>query len=73
MANIDFSALEKQSSESFHAQKRLIKQLGRGKTVLCPECSGPLSLRVPGEKTISNYGVKCQKGCTDIELEFEDE
>ncbi|MFT4928321.1 MAG: hypothetical protein ACI8WB_004440 [Phenylobacterium sp.] len=75
MAKLDFSAINKSSAKSFHDQRNLIKNLGRGKTVLCPTCQQPLKLVVPGKKhhdktNDKTNGVRCDKGCTDIELEF---
>ncbi|MEI6894792.1 MAG: hypothetical protein V5789_09195 [Colwellia sp.] len=69
--NIDlkqFSALQQASKNSFFAQKKLVKQVMLGKTVLCELCKQPLKLYTPeqGEPT----GIRCNKGCTDILLDF---
>ena len=69
--NIDlkqFSALQKASKESFFEQKKLLKQVMLGKTVLCKVCKQPLKLHTPEQA--GPTGVRCVKGCTDISLDF---
>ena len=63
-----FSALQKASKASFFEQKKILKQLMAGQSVLCKSCQQPLSLYTPDqhEKT----GVRCKKGCTDLQLDF---
>ena len=69
---LDFSNINKSSSQSFNAQKKLIKQLFSGKSIQCQTCQQPLQLVLPTQNnTESTYGVFCKKGCTDIQLEFE--
>ncbi|MPY22438.1 hypothetical protein FM037_08395 [Shewanella psychropiezotolerans] len=69
---LDFSAINKTTAKSFNAQKNLIKRLFKGNTVLCETCKQPLKLIVPTDKQqTGKYGVFCNKGCTDIELELE--
>jgi hypothetical protein len=80
--NPDFSAFNKSNAQSFVEQKKLIKNICQGKTVLCPTCGQPLKLTAPGksgkagkqgkdkEQTVQKTGVSCAKGCTNIELDF---
>ena len=70
---MDFSQVNKLSAKSFNDQKSLIKRIGNGQTVHCADCGQVLQLRVPGksQRDDARYGIRCTKGCTDIELEFE--
>jgi hypothetical protein len=63
-----FSALQKASKDSFFEQKKLIKQVMEGRTVLCSSCKQPLKLYTPESE--GTPGVRCLKGCTDISLDF---
>ncbi len=66
-------ALQKQSKTSFASQRLLMKKVMAGQTVLCPTCQQPLYLLAPEHSDISkneNSGIYCQKGCTDIQLDF---
>jgi len=63
-----FSALQKASKESFFQQKKIMKQVMAGKTVLCLKCNQPLMLITPEQNV--NSGIRCVKGCTDIQLDF---
>ncbi|WP_019025811.1 hypothetical protein [Colwellia piezophila] len=63
-----FSALQKASKDSFFEQKKLLKQVMLGKTVLCSVCRQPLKLYTPEQNEPT--GVRCVKGCTDISLDF---
>lgn len=68
-----FSALQKASKASFFEQKKLIKQVMGGRTVLCSVCKQPLKLFTPEQKSPEQTevtGVRCLKGCTDISLDF---
>jgi len=74
-----FAALQKQSKSSFANQRQLMKKVMAGQTVLCPACQQPLCLRTPKQgDTSSNVsaeksessGIRCKKGCTDIQLDF---
>ena len=76
-----FSALQKNSSRSFHQQKKVIKKLMAGQQVLCEHCQHPLKLHLPREKqpndqsthvksTDDKSTICCAKGCTDIQLDF---
>lgn len=60
--------LQKQSSRSFHDQKAMIKRIMAGKTVNCKVCKLAVIL-VPPEQS-PRPGLRCAKGCTDIELDF---
>jgi len=63
-----FSALQKASKESFFQQRRIVKQVLSGQTVLCLKCKQPLLLITPEQGV--NAGIQCAKGCTDIQLDF---
>ncbi|PCH97943.1 MAG: hypothetical protein COB83_00555 [Gammaproteobacteria bacterium] len=63
-----FSALQKKSKNSFASQRQLMKKVMAGQTVHCSVCKEPLSLFTPGSNDIS--GIRCKKGCTDIQLDF---
>ncbi len=63
-----FSALQNSSQASFFAQQKLVKQVISGKTVLCCQCKKPLRLFTPAQT--ESTGIRCQKGCTDISLDF---
>tara|TARA_B100000809_G_C15138378_1_gene531701 strand:- start:1981 stop:2184 length:204 start_codon:yes stop_codon:yes gene_type:complete len=65
MATIDFSSINKAAAKSFKQQRDVIKRLGKGDTLLCDSCKKPLTLSVSSH---GEPGVKCQKGCTNIEL-----
>ena len=69
--NIDikqFSVLQKTSKESFFQQKKTVKKMMAGQLVICPECKQPLKLFTPEAASVS--GIRCSKGCTDIQLDF---
>ncbi|AGH81757.1 hypothetical protein PCNPT3_09095 [Psychromonas sp. CNPT3] len=68
MPKLDFSAINKSSAKSYHAQKNMIKNIGKGRTVLCPTCQQVLTLCVSANNTT---GVSCVQGCTSISLEVE--
>ncbi len=63
-----FAALQKASKDSFFQQKKLVKQVMAGQKVLCSVCNQPLVLTIPEQDEIS--GIRCNKGCTDIQLDF---
>lgn len=74
-----FAALQKQSKNSFANQKQLMKKVMAGQTVLCSTCKQPLCLLTPkqgrtsnnaNDKNLENSGIRCKKGCTDIQLDF---
>jgi len=69
MINIQqFKSLQKKSSQSFHQQKKLIKNLMLGKPQYCPICKEKLAFKSNEKGTLVN--VYCVKGCTDIELDI---
>ena len=67
-----FSALQKSSKESYFQQKKIIKQVMAGQVVICPECKKPLHLFTPesSNKELVAPGIRCKKGCSDIQLDF---
>jgi|TARA_B110000014_G_scaffold245990_1_gene218377 hypothetical protein len=67
-----FAALQKASKDSFFQQKKLVKQVIEGRLVKCKKCQQPLSLIAPkvGKADSQVEGIRCQKGCTDIQLDF---
>ncbi len=69
MAKLDFSGVNKSTSQSFHKQKDIIKKVLSGKSVVCENCAQTLSL-VPKNAAGHAY-VNCIKGCTNIELEVD--
>jgi len=80
-STLNFSTLNKATAKSFHQQRNVIKNVCRGKTVLCPVCQQPLKLLVPGKKLVPGKskndkqpdkpsGIRCDKGCTTIELDI---
>jgi hypothetical protein len=66
--SMDFSNFNKTRSASFNDQKALLKRLLQGKTCLCPSCKKPLTATLNAKTKLGM--VKCQQGCTDIELEL---
>ena len=44
---MDFSNLNKQSANSFHKQKNLLKKLMQGQLVNCPHCKQTIKLYLP--------------------------
>ena len=69
MSKLDFSVVNKETSQSFHKQKAMIKKVLAGKTVTCDTCLQPLFL-VPKNNEGQAY-IQCKKACTHIELEVE--
>jgi hypothetical protein len=63
-----FSVLEKASKNSFAKQKKIVKNVMAGQTVLCPKCQQALYLFTPEHD--ENPGIRCKKGCTDLQLDF---
>lgn len=63
-----FSLLQKKSKSSFAQQRQLMKKVMSGKTVLCTTCQQPLYLYIPEHD--EQTGIRCDKGCTDIQLDF---
>lgn len=68
-----FAALQKASKSSFANQKQLLKKVMSGQEVLCSTCQQPLFLLTPKQGTTTSNessGIRCKKGCTDIQLDF---
>jgi len=68
-----FAELQKQSKNSFANQRQLMKKVMAGQTVLCPKCQQPLYLLTPERCSTTsdeNSGIRCEKGCTEIQLDF---
>ena len=63
-----FASLQQQSKNSFVNQKQLMKKVMAGQTVLCITCKQPLKLYTPESKKTT--GIRCVKGCSDIQLDF---
>ena len=63
-----FSVLEKASKDSFFKQKQVMKKVMSGQRVLCLKCQQPLFLYTPEHD--ENPGIRCKKGCTDLQLDF---
>ncbi|MCF2849680.1 hypothetical protein NH514_20855 [Pseudoalteromonas sp. ACER1] len=66
---MDFSALNKKTSDSFAKQRNMLKKLGKGQTLYCEECKGPLTLDLKTDQPGKGV-VCCAKGCTNILLEL---
>lgn len=68
-----FAELQNKSKSSFASQRQLMKKVMAGQTVLCSKCQQPLFLLTPAHNTTAsseNLGIRCKKGCTDIQLDF---
>ena len=68
-----FAALQQASKNSFAKQKQLVKKVIAGQKVLCSECQQPLYLFTPeqcSEANSNSSGIRCKKGCTDLQLDF---
>lgn len=63
-----FKQLQKDSAKSFNDQKALIKKVMAGRDIKCPVCSQSLLLFTPEQSELA--GIRCNKGCTDIQLDF---
>jgi hypothetical protein len=73
MSKPDFTDVNKTAAKNFNNQRDIIKDLCRGKMVTCPECNKPLEMIGPSKKSGSKTpGIYCKKGCTAIELEFQE-
>ena len=70
MTKIDFSQINKAAADSFNLQRNVIKRLAKGQKVLCEKCQQPLMLTVISE---GESGVQCTKGCTQINLELDNQ
>ena len=68
-----FAALQKACKDGFAKQKNMMKKVMAGQTVLCPQCQQPLFLITPRQcltQKTHPAGVRCKKGCTEIQLDF---
>lgn len=65
--NNPFKTLGKLSAKSFNDQKALIKKVLSGRTVICKHCQQTLFFIEPNEDQPAV--IRCQKGCTDIQLD----
>jgi len=63
-----FASLQKASKDSFAKQKQTVKKVMAGQAVLCPQCQQPLCLYTPEQEGVP--GIRCKKGCTDLQLDF---
>jgi len=63
------ATLNKAFSKSYNQQKQFIKKVMSGKTSTCPVCKQTLIVCLPGEG--DSPGISCNKGCTDILLDFD--
>lgn len=66
---MDFSKLNKHFANSFNQQKALLKKLMSGKEVKCDTCQGIIRLEMDATQGIGI--ARCEKGCTDIELNIQ--
>jgi hypothetical protein len=66
---MDFSDINKKSSDSFHKQRNMLKQLAQGKALKCEKCNGALFLDLATSEPGKGL-VKCNKGCTNIILDL---
>lgn len=64
----NFKQLQKDSARSFNDQKALIKKVISGREIKCDVCRQLLTLNTP--ESSERPGIRCKKGCTDIELDF---
>lgn len=63
-----FEQLKNASAKSFNDQKALIKKVMAGRQIKCKTCGTMLQLKVPEDKMTP--GIFCEKGCTEIHLDF---
>jgi len=69
MINIQqFKQLQKKTSRSYHQQKTLIKKVLAGQIINCEICRQQLIVYLPEKYEVT--GIRCAKGCTDIQLDF---
>jgi hypothetical protein len=64
-----FDELKKTSAKSFNAQKALIKKVTAGRVIQCDTCGTQIKLVLPEQS--ESPGLYCDKGCTNITLDFE--
>lgn len=63
-----FDDLTKTTAKSFNDQKALIKKIMAGRTIPCKTCGTNIKLLLPEQS--ESPGLYCNKGCTDIALDF---
>lgn len=63
-----FNRLKKQSSDSFHQQKKRMAKVMKGEKVSCEICKQNITM-IPASNT-TPLQLRCKKGCTDIELDL---
>lgn len=68
MTKLDFSALNKNASTSFHQQRNLIKKVFKGDKVSCPTCNQPITMLNSNKEQVH---IGCKKGCTAINMDKE--
>ncbi|MCL1125026.1 hypothetical protein [Shewanella surugensis] len=72
MTKMDFSTINKTTTQSYNEQKNMIKRVFKGQSVLCKVCGQALLLKLPVAHQPSTLsGIYCKKGCTDLELDME--
>lgn len=64
---MDFSQLNKKTSDSFYKQKNMLKMLTQGKALKCEHCGTLLMLDLVTDELKKGI-IKCEQGCTSIEL-----
>lgn len=64
-----FDTIKKTSAKSFNDQKALIKKVMAGRVIACDTCGTAIKLVLPEQS--GSPGLYCNKGCTDIALDFE--
>jgi hypothetical protein len=60
-------SFNKLTSDSFHQQKNFIKKVLAGRITQCPQCKQNLTIHMSHKDEPST--IRCQKKCTDIELD----
>ncbi|SEL67752.1 hypothetical protein SAMN05216262_11736 [Colwellia chukchiensis] len=63
-----FARLQGLSANSYNAQKSLIKNVLAGRQVTCQHCGTKIRVVLPADQQTT--GLFCDKGCTNIELDF---
>tara|TARA_R110000744_G_scaffold147040_1_gene259981 strand:- start:481 stop:693 length:213 start_codon:yes stop_codon:yes gene_type:complete len=63
-----FSRLKNVSAKSFNDQKALIKKVLAGRDINCQQCGTLIRAILPEDNKAT--GLYCEKGCTNIALDF---
>jgi len=63
-----FSRLKSVSAKSFNNQKALIKKVLAGRAINCQQCGTLIHAVLPKDNKVT--GLYCDKGCTNIALDF---